>query len=242
VVRDPAAFASRYPDANYPGLSGKTVGPWTGGLDNGGERLVLTGVDGGDPDTDPDIIADFRYEDDPPWPVAPDGNGSTLWFTCSSPGTADRNLASNWHAHSLLHGNPGGLDCGYELWAQFNGGSADGLGDDDDDGLQDLVEYLLGGSNAASDAAKAPSASVQEVTVGMNPPELYATMTFTRAPFTSDVQAIAETATALTGWNADAELVSETVHPDGSVTSVFRAPVPFAADVRRQFRVRVLKN
>ncbi len=242
VARDPAAFASRYPDAGYPGLSGKTVGPWTGGLDNGGERLVLTGVDGSDADTDPDIIADFRYEDDPPWPVAADGNGRTLWFTCSGPAAADKNLASNWHAHSLLHGNPGGLDCGYELWAQTNGGSADGLGDDDDDGLQDLVEYMLGGSNSASDAAKAPAALVQEVTVGMNPPELYATMTFTRAPFTTDVGVIAETATALSGWSADAELVRETVHPDGSVTFVFRAPVPFAADVRRQFRVRVLRN
>lgn len=241
VAHDPVAFATRYPDAGYPGLSAKTVGPWTGALQNGGERLVLTGVDGADAGTDPDIIADFSYDDDAPWPLEADGNGKTIWFICSNPVTADKNLGTNWFEHSLLHGNPGGVDCGYDLWALNNGGSANGQADNDLDGLEDLVEYMLGTSITASSADEAPTAGTQDVTVGMDPPAQYATITFTQAPLTPDVQVFAETATALTGWNADAVLVSETVNGDGSVTRVYRAPVPFATDARRQLRIRVVK-
>ena len=235
VVAVAAPFAARYPDASYPGLSAKVAGVFTGKLDNGGEQIVLRNV------TTAQDIANFTYDDLVPWPVAADGGGKTMWFTCTNSATADKNLSANWYEHSLTNGNPGGVDCGYELWALTNGASIDGLGDDDDDSLQDLVEYMLGASPAASSTDKMPTASVQNVTVGMDPPAAYATMTYTQAPLTPDIQVIAETATALSGWNPDAVLVSETLNLDGSTTRVFRAPLPFATDLRRQLRVRVVK-
>ncbi len=235
LVENPAAFQQRYPDASYPGLSAKIAGAYSGKLDNGGEQLILKNL------TTAQDVANFTYDDAVPWPTAADGDGKTIWFTCASPATANKSAAGSWFEHSLINGNPGGVDCGYELWALTNGASANGQGDNDLDGLQDLVEYMLGTSPNDSSTDKAPAASVENVTVGMSPPEAYVTMTFTQAPLTSDVQVIAETATALTGWMADAVLVSETLNGDGSLARVFRAPVPFATDIRRQLRVRVVK-
>jgi hypothetical protein len=235
VVNHLASFQQRYPDASYPGLSAKIAGVYGDKLDNAGELLILRNT------TTSQDIANFSYSDDAPWPTEADGNGKTIYLTCSNPGGADENLASSWYEHALLHGNPGGLDCGYELWALANGGSTDGAGDADGDGLLDVVEYMLGTSPVSSSSDKVPTASLQSLVVGMDPPANYLTMSVTRAPLTPDIQVIAETATALAGWNADAVLVSTTTNLDGSITRVFRAPVPFASDARRQMRVRVVK-
>lgn len=236
LVSNLAAFQQRYPDTSYPGLSAKIAGVYSGTLDNGGEQLILRNT------TTAQDIANFTYDDAAPWPTAADNGGKTIWLTCTNPAAADKSSAASWFEHSLVNGNPGGIDCSYDLWASGFGASADGLGDNDNDGLSDLVEYMLG-TNPASQSStdKVPTASVQAVVVGMNPPANYAVMTFTQAANTPDVQVVAETATDLSGWNADAVLVSQTQNPDGSVTRSFRAPVPFATDVRRQLRVRVIK-
>ena len=73
-------FASHYtiPD----NLS--VLGPFQGSLQDSGERLELLKPD--EPDTDPDgseiipyiVIDAVRYNDNPPWPSEPDGNGSSL--------------------------------------------------------------------------------------------------------------------------------------------------------------------
>jgi hypothetical protein len=228
LVRDAAALAIRYPDALYPGLSGKVAGAYTGSLDNGGERLVLTSNSGG-------VIADLTYDDASPWPASPDGSGPTLVLT-ATPYAAGSSLS-----HPLLNGNPGGPDTGYAIWAQANAASADGQGDNDQDGLADLVEYMLGSSTAASSISQAPSASVKSLTVGMNPPADYMTMTFTRAPNTGDIQIFAETSSSLGTWNPDAVPVSETSNPDGSTTLTWRSPAPLSTDSRRQMRIRVVR-
>ena len=77
---DPPDFASHYtiPD----NLS--VLGPFQGSLQDSGERLELLKPD--EPDTDPDgseiipyiVIDAVRYNDNPPWPSEPDGNGSSL--------------------------------------------------------------------------------------------------------------------------------------------------------------------
>ncbi len=47
------------------------LGPFTGTLDNGGERIDLRNASGG-------LIDSVRYDDRPDWPVSPDGSGASL--------------------------------------------------------------------------------------------------------------------------------------------------------------------
>ena len=64
LVRSRAAFEHRHgADA-----SARVIGEFAGGtgLGNGGDRLVLTGIDGS-------TIRNFAYDDRAPWPAAADG-------------------------------------------------------------------------------------------------------------------------------------------------------------------------
>src|SRR4029079_3238871 len=174
VVHDLAAFQRRYPDATYPGLSAKTVGPWVGGLDNGGEPLTLVDNAGG-------IIATFTYSDAPPWPAGPDGGGATLVFTTRTPLTALTSDGNNWFAHGRLHGNPGGPDItGYSSWASSHNGSINGTGDGDQDGVIDVLEYLVGGDTATSSVHQLPTSGTQQFTVN-NVVADYLVLSYTRA-------------------------------------------------------------
>ena len=234
VVRDLAAFASRYPDSLYPGLSTKTVGPWIGALDSGGEILQLVNYAGAD-------IANFRYDDDLPWPAGPDGNGPSAVFTTSSPTSADKGNGNNWTAHGLTHGNPGGPDItGYAAWAPGNGASGNGTGDGDGDGLTDLMEYFLGGSTALPSVSKLPVSGRAAYAVNLATAD-YQTLTFNRAAGTGDVQVVCETRASLTAldWAADAVLVSRTTNVDGSEAYKFRAPTPISAGTSQFMRIKV---
>lgn len=91
IASDALSFQSRY--GFYP------QGEYAQQLDNGGERLVFTTVTG-------DTILNIRYDDDPPWPLEPDGDGPSLVWTDET-GSGDINDGLNWTASSTLHGNPG---------------------------------------------------------------------------------------------------------------------------------------
>jgi hypothetical protein len=234
VVRDLAAFQSRYTEATYPGLSAKTVGPWVGALDNGGELLTLVDNSGA-------IIASFTYSDAAPWPAGPDGGGATLVFTTRDPLTALATNGNNWHAHGRIHGNPGGPDAtGYSSWAAAHNGSLNGTGDGDEDGVIDALEYLLGGDTAASSAPQLPAAGVQQFTVD-NVPGDYLTLSYTRAPGTGDLLVVCETATDLNpaNWAPNAIVVSREYNSDGTETYVFRAPDPVSAHPQQFMHLRV---
>ena len=234
VVRDIASFQSRYPDVNYPGLSGKTVGPWIGGLDNGGETLQLLNYAGAD-------IANFRYEDDLPWPSGPDGFGATAVFTTVNPTTVDKANGNFWAAHGLTHGNPGGPDVtGYSAWATTNGASGNGIGDGDGDGVNDLLEYFLGGSTTASSASSLPLGGRATFTVSAVAAQ-YQTLAFNRAAGTGDMQVVCESRASLTAldWAADAVLVSRTTNVNGSEAYLFRAATPITANSTQFMRIKV---
>ncbi len=88
----------------YPDVKNKT-GNYVLQLSNGGEALALT--------NDQSIVIDYvRYRDEPPWPVLPDGEGSSLELIHSH---ADNRLPSSWRsgqpsspglANSRLVSNP----------------------------------------------------------------------------------------------------------------------------------------
>lgn len=235
IVKDLAAFASRYPDSSYAGLSAKTVGPFTGALDNAGERLTLKAANG-------DFISNFVYDDADPWPKQPDGSGPSLFFTTASASTADANNGANWFSHATVGGNPGGPDAGsYSAWATLNGGSANGDVDTgDQDGLSDLLEYFFGGSMTASSNQLLPSGSVMSLTVNAVPGN-YQVLSFTRAKGTEDVafQVQVSDDLGVGSWSNTAVLVSRITNVDGSNSYVYRSPVPISSDNREFMRVQV---
>ena len=101
VEGDPAAFREKYA---VP-VEVEVHGPYTGSLNNGGEtvRLYRPGEPQPD-DTVPYIQVDrVQYDDDPPWPLEPDGLGPSLQKTVSA---AYGNEPVAWYA-GPAEGTPG---------------------------------------------------------------------------------------------------------------------------------------
>ena len=75
TVLEPGAYLVLSPDLlmfeTVYGSSIPVTGPYTGALDNGGERLELMDGDG-------QIVDELEYSDDAPWPSWPDGEGPSL--------------------------------------------------------------------------------------------------------------------------------------------------------------------
>lgn len=73
------------------------LGPWTGKLSNDGETLTLKNHNGR-------LMDQISYTDEVPWPIGPDGSGSTLaklrHLSPSGP-------PGNWRASTSLGGTPG---------------------------------------------------------------------------------------------------------------------------------------
>ena len=65
IVRDQEAFWHRF------GSALPIAGEYEGRLSDGGERIVVTGVDG-------EVLLEIRYDDKAPWPEEADGDGSAL--------------------------------------------------------------------------------------------------------------------------------------------------------------------
>ena len=93
LAKDPRPFALRY------GTLERVLGPYAGGLKNGGERLTL--LDGrGQP------ILRFRYGDQPPWPSSADGYGFSLTLVDPA-GRNPPGRAASWRPSAQPHGSPG---------------------------------------------------------------------------------------------------------------------------------------
>jgi hypothetical protein len=93
VARDPAALEEAY---NISGVKG----PFTGRLDNAGERIDLSNGGGG-------IMLMLRYGNEPPWPVSPDGSGHSLILAKLG---GDPTEASTWAPSTFINGTPGRPD------------------------------------------------------------------------------------------------------------------------------------
>jgi hypothetical protein len=85
ICKDRAAFGNAY-GWGIPALDG-----FGGQLDDGGETLTLI-KPGATPDADR-VVNRVSYDDDPPWPVAPDGQGASLQLIDPN---QDNNRVSNW--------------------------------------------------------------------------------------------------------------------------------------------------
>ncbi|MFO8012912.1 MAG: lamin tail domain-containing protein, partial [Phycisphaerae bacterium] len=99
VVKDIGAFEARY----GTGLSGLVAGEFAGdtNLANGGERLVLSTVDG-------NVVQDFSYKDG--WFDHTDGEGFSLVVRDPLQDTALWDAEDGWQASWTHLGNPGAAD------------------------------------------------------------------------------------------------------------------------------------
>ena len=92
VARNLAAFQSKY------GTGINVVGPFTGALGNGGERLVMRDAQGA-------TIFDFEYDDG--WKPTTDGGGKSLVLLDPLTSEAEYGEAGSWDASISVNGSPG---------------------------------------------------------------------------------------------------------------------------------------
>ena len=200
MVRNTAAFVAQY------GATPRILGPYSGALDNTGEELAVLAANGTD-------IVRFSYNDKAPWPSAADGTGRSL--VLRRPSVA-QNLddSTNWRSGIP---NPGTSDT-----IAFTGSP---LADIDADGVVNLFEYLLSGSDSTANDVSAPTAVVETITV-LGVPASYLTISTRTRAAADDVALSAEFSSNLTQPWQPAIYVSETVDLDGTLTRKWRAPVP----------------
>ena len=122
-------------------------------LANGGERLTLVQPGGA-------VIRDFAYDDDLPWPAAPDGTGPSMVLAApAADHTTDawHSDGLHWRASLAPGGNPAASDAvSYAAWKAGHNITND-TEDRDGDGLNAVLEYVTGSDPAVpiSDALPA---------------------------------------------------------------------------------------
>jgi len=133
LVSNLEAFTSRYGELKY------LVDQYEGRLSNGGENLILQL-----PDPYPFTMCRLDFKDD--WYLRTDGEGFALELIEPSANRVDYNSRESWFVGSWL-GNPHGvvLKESYETWSTENNVGVP-YDDDDGDGLNNAMEYVLGKS------------------------------------------------------------------------------------------------
>jgi hypothetical protein len=210
LVGNQAAFVQRYGN----GLT--ILGQYQPAkfLANSGDRLQLLDAQG-------QVIRDFSYDDNPPWPESPDGLGYSLVLInpMTNPNHA---IAANWRASVALNGNPGSSDA-----TTFAG---DPNGDDNGDGINNLTQYALAGSTPI----KLPF-----VGNGVG----FLTLQFRRNLAADDIVYTVERSLDLATWSggADVENAGETHLLDGTAEITWRSTHPVGETTREFLRLRVTR-
>ena len=163
LVGNTAAFGVR-----YPGVA--SFGEFGGQLSNDGEQITLLDADGG-------TVLDFVYNDQLPWPTAPDGEGFSLVLIApaTNPAHAD---PTSWRPSVAGGGSPGGSDA-----SSFSGDP------------EALLDYALG----------APQGELRAGTMELEG-LVYPTFTFPKNLAADDLVYEIEYSTDLISWRADAVL------------------------------------
>jgi len=206
VVADLAAFTA----AHGSGLP--IAGVFANGsrFNNGGETIKLEDALNG-------TIREFRYNDAAPWPTEKEIGYSIVLRNPNS--IPDPDLAENWRASTLPGGNPGNSDV-----VPF---PANPLGDDNGNGITDLVDYALG--NDLGQGPIATSTSWQNYLIN-GVLESRLTMTYPVSIGADEVMLGIESSPDLANWSDASSLseeVSRTAQGDGRtiVTTRFAPPI-----------------
>ena len=126
LVSDPDEFALRYPGVPVAGTYRKN-------LSNGGERLALS-------DPADERIVSVTYDDDEPWPLAPDGDGHSLVPKSFDPDGSQSDFLL-WRASAMAGGSPGREDP-QPTPPQSEGDVVFVRGDSNRDGLVDISDSI----------------------------------------------------------------------------------------------------
>ncbi len=224
IVKDPAAFAFRYPEVPASRIAGVFLNQT--GLSNSGETVTLRGADEA-------LIKSFAYDDAEPWPMGPDGLTGESLVLANPLGNPDHSVAGNWRGSGVVGGTPGrGEDSG--------GFVGDPQADRDGDGKSAYLEYAAGTSD--EDPADGPVVwlAVQSIEVG-GVSDDYFTVSFGRDLQAGDVEVIPQVSTNLVDWNAGEvalEFVSQVPSDGTRLLVTYRVSVPRAA--HEQLFVRLL--
>ncbi len=194
LVKDAVAFAAAYPAVTIGGV-------FTGALDNNGETITFR-------DIAEQIIFNVTYGDSniPGWPIAADGDGSTLVLRRPFHTNTNPMLAANWRASTTAGGKPGTVDS-----TVFTGTATADL---DKDGHTALAEYAFGTSDA--NPASCPQFAMSRDLAG------HLVITFDHPEAADDVVLEGIESTNLSAWS-DAVFESETVASPGWLRATWRS-------------------
>jgi len=131
IVRDENAFEAVHGSAHV--VAGEFE--LEGALDNSGDHITLL-------DSDGEVLLDFSYGDDPPWPESADGDGDALALVDPF-ANPDHGLFSSWRSSTSVGGSPGSDDRSVLVGTPTL--------DRDRDGISALLEHLLGTSDLNGD-------------------------------------------------------------------------------------------
>ena len=216
VVRNKAAFEARYGTDHSDQIAGEYA-PTR--LENAGERLRLINGVG-------EIIADFRFSDNEPWPEPPGRTGVSLVLQESALPEPDYEAVGNWASSALIGGTPNADE-------STSGFTGNPTADNDGDGYPCLIEYVLGTSDEnPNDTAGRISTEVRSMEVG-ELTQNYLTLSFRRINEPGNVRLVPQYSVNLEQWFEGDEfvpLVSEEDQGDGTSLVTHRAFLPQQED------------
>jgi len=211
VVGNQAAFTARY------GSGFNILGAYqpTTQLANSGDHITLLNAQG-------QSIRDFSYGDKAPWPESADGDGFSLVLINPS-ANPDHANPVNWRASVALNGNPGTSDS-----TTFTGTA---LGDDNGDGIVNLLQYALAGTNPVTLPVSTSGAG-------------FLTFRYTRNLAADDVTYTVQRSTNLGTWSSsptDVIYLGETHNANGTSTCTWRSAFLQSANPQEFLRLKVAK-
>ena len=211
VVGNQAAFTLRY------GSGFNILGAYqpTTFLSNNGDHIILLNAQG-------QPIRDFSYGEKAPWPDPADGDGFSL-VLINPAANPDHSKPVNWRASVALNGNPGTGDS-----TTFTGTA---LGDDNGDGIVNLLQYALAGTNTVTLPVSSSEAG-------------FLTFRYTRNLAADDVTYTVQRSTNLGTWSSlstDVLYLGETHNADGTSTCTWRSAFLQSANPREFLRLKVAK-
>ncbi len=227
LVADPAAFGLRY----GTNLANRVAGVFAGGtgLSNAGERITLE-------QTTAQTLIDLTYDDVSPWPLSPDGEGTTLVLD-NSRHPAD---PMRWRASLLPGGTPGEVLSFWDEWLRLHFTDAERRdpavsndhADPDGDGLPNVLESALGSNPRQSDPGGGCLVAWIDLGQVGGVPQNFLMLRF-RRPASGQPDVSIESSVDLTTWTpGEAHLMLKNLErdPDGIWETVeFRSLAPLVA-------------
>lgn len=223
VVGNLDAFARRY-GAILADI--RIAGEFRRNLSNDGETIILTDATGA-------LIRNFTYNDVSPWPIAADGAGFSLELInpASNP---NHNDPLSWRSSNAVDGTPGSGE-----GSQFVG---DPSGDDDNNGISNLLQYAL--APAGVDPTL-PTMSIQSFDLGDGEAD-FMTFSYTRNRIAGDVRIAVEESTNLIDWTPGSEttmdLLDRIENADGTDSISFRIKDPVTGAPELYLRLAVERH